>query len=135
MIYHITVSGTPVVTPRPRVLRSGITYTPKKAKIAQQRTAEEWRKKHKIRLSGPVEVTVYLFFTPPKSWTKKKQKAALEGTIYPTSHTCGDIDNLLKTVLDGLNGTAFVDDSQVVRVVVRMTYSTEARTEIAVRTL
>jgi Holliday junction resolvase RusA-like endonuclease len=36
-----------------------------------------------------------------------------------------DTDNLLKAVLDGLNGIAWADDSQVIRVSASKEYSTE----------
>ena len=39
-----------------------------------------------------------------------------------------DIDNLLKTVLDGLNGVAFRDDAQVCEVVASKRYAPAART-------
>jgi Holliday junction resolvase RusA-like endonuclease len=128
--YKITIPGAPVVTPRPRVLRNGTTYTPAKAKKKQMEIAETWRERYKIKLSGAVEIKVYFFFTPPKSWSKRKQRQALDGIIYPISHSCGDIDNLLKTALDGLNNVAYKDDSQVIKVVAGMEYSKNARTEI-----
>ena len=36
----------------------------------------------------------------PQSWSKKKQKMALSGEVKPT--TSPDIDNYLKSVLDGM---------------------------------
>ena len=33
--------------------------------------------------------------------------------FYPSRHPAGDLDNLLKTLLDTLKGFAFVDDNQV----------------------
>lgn len=43
-----------------------------------------------------------------------------------------DIDNLEKAVLDALNGVAWHDDSQVVRVVKSKSYGTEARTTVRI---
>lgn len=38
---------------------------------------------------------------------------ALEATFYRETYVTADVDNLLKVVLDGLNGVMFVDDRQV----------------------
>ena len=43
-----------------------------------------------------------------------------------------DIDNLVKIVLDGLNGVAFMDDKQVIELYAIKRYSIEPRTEIMV---
>lgn len=43
----------------------------------------------------------------------------LEAEHYPPSALRGDIDNYLKLVMDGLNGAAYVDDSQIRLVVTR----------------
>lgn len=127
----IRVPGAPVVTPRPRVMK-GYTYIPKKAKQAQQNIAIEWKKLHLKPLSGAVMIDVRFKFAPPKSWPKWKKTAAIERRIYPTSHAVGDIDNLLKTCQDGLNGIAYVDDAQIVRAVVRADYAPEAETIITI---
>ena len=58
---------------------------------------------------APVEVLVTAYIEPPKSWSKKKRE-----TAYGKPHTKKpDADNIVKSVLDGLNGIAYNDDSQV----------------------
>ena len=44
-----------------------------------------------------------------------------------------DLDNVLKAVLDGLNGIAFVDDSQVVNVCMAKHYDLTPRVAVTVR--
>jgi Holliday junction resolvase RusA-like endonuclease len=76
--------------------------------------------------SSPMETAVALNITVnkpvPQSWSKKKQKMALSGEVKPT--TKPDIDNYLKSVLDGCNGILFKDDSQVTYVTASKVYST-----------
>lgn len=50
-------------------------------------------------------------FPIPKSWPRAKKAEALAGKLPPGKP---DIDNILKVVLDGLNGIAYEDDKQVV---------------------
>lgn len=65
------------------------------------------------------------FFMPiPVSWSKAKKEAATKGDVLPT--TKPDIDNLAKCVLDALNGIAYRDDNQVVRLEVSKFYGEPA---------
>lgn len=58
------------------------------------------------KLNGPIGCSLIFLFTRPKSHTKKQRQCGW--------HTGkGDIDNLVKAVLDSLNGIAFDDDKQV----------------------
>ena len=59
----------------------------------------------------------------PQSWSKKKRAAALAGEIQP--QTKPDCDNLVKVVLDALNGVAYNDDRQVIYVACRKKYAEE----------
>jgi Holliday junction resolvase RusA-like endonuclease len=56
----------------------------------------------------------------PKSWSQKKQAAALCGSLLPTSKPDGD--NYAK-MLDALNHIAWIDDAQIVDLRVRKFYS------------
>lgn len=56
--------------------------------------------------AGPVAVSVGFSFCAPKSVRDPLQR--------PVSRRCGDIDKLVRAVLDGLTGVAFVDDTQVI---------------------
>lgn len=59
----------------------------------------------------------------PQSWSKKKRAAALSGEILPKVKP--DCDNLIKVVLDALNGVAYNDDRQVIYVACRKKYAEE----------
>lgn len=84
-------------------------YTPPKTVAAEKAIAEAWEGMPKFE--GPVRVDLSF---------------AVDGTsitITPvdlmdpiTKPLRGDIDNYMKTVLDGLNGVAWDDDIQVVQV-------------------
>ena len=74
-------------------------------------------------------VKVVAVFPIPKSWSLKKQKAAKEGVVRPT--TKPDWDNIAKLV-DGVNGVVWRDDSQIVSGSVEKVYgaSPELRVEV-----
>lgn len=93
---------------------------------------------------GPWEGHVALGFEamwlPPASWSQKKRVAAASGAAYNGTGVLRpakkpDIDNVLKSVLDGLNGIVFVDDVQVVDLLpCRKSYSTRDELIITVET-
>ena len=64
------------------------------------------------------------FFKPPKSISKKKRAEMLEGKIWPAKKP--DSDNIAKVVLDALNGIAYHDDTQIIRLSVIKAYKEEA---------
>ena len=57
----------------------------------------------------------------PKSTPKSRKAAMLEKIIQHTKKP--DLDNLQKAVLDALNGTAWEDDSQIVRITAEKKYT------------
>lgn len=126
-----TIVGTPTPKGRPRFTRTGHAYTPAKTKVAEQGVLAAYLVASRNRQPhvGPVVVTIVAIFEPPTSWSLKKKQRALSGGIAHTSKP--DLDNLVK-IIDGLNGRAWVDDSQIVRVIAEKAYGHTARTEIAI---
>lgn len=68
-----------------------------------------------------LSVRIFAYLSIPKSVSKKKRTAMLEGLIRPTKKP--DHDNIGKIVCDALNGIAYRDDAQIVDSLVRKFYS------------
>ena len=80
-----------------------------------------------------LKVWIQAFFEIPKSSTKARKNAMMEGKILPDKKP--DIDNIAKAVLDALNGVAYRDDTQVVELQMRKKYSDRPRLEICIEKL
>ena len=64
-------------------------------------------------LEGPIRLTGRFLFTVPKSWSKKKREAALNGKVRPVGKP--DLSNCEKQLEDALTKAGiWCDDSQVV---------------------
>lgn len=104
MTYTITVKGEPVPKARPRVV-NGHAFTPAKTKHQEAEIALEWVRKYgNVKTDKPIYVEVLFCMRKPKGKT----------TLHVQKRP--DIDNLIKTVLDGLNDVAYNDDKQVFRI-------------------
>lgn len=101
--YNLEINTRPFPKERPRLCRNRLVYTPIKTRNFENMIAYEWKKKYKnLILKGAVKLDLVFVFKKAKTCKK-------------TLHTQRpDIDNLLKSILDGLNKVAFVDDCQVV---------------------
>lgn len=126
------IPGTPVAKGRPRFVNRGRfvqTYTPDKT-ASYENLVKLYCPTH-YKLSGPLRAEFHFFFPVPKSVSKKKRAEMLNGMERPTKKP--DLDNCIKSILDALNGIAFDDDSQVVKVVAEKWYSEEPRAEVFLR--
>ena len=108
---HFTVPGNPVGKARPRFTR-GRAYTPAKTQEYEQIVAAAAYEAIKTPLPGPLRVTLFCWFEIPQSLSAPKKSARLS-----THHVQKpDIDNVIKSVTDGMNGIAYADDSQIAEV-------------------
>lgn len=126
-----SVEGEPVAKARPRMTRTGHVYTPKKTADAEERIRNAFLKKIKkadIPKDAKVELMIDFFFTPPKSAGLKK----CEEMYFTGRDKKPDIDNLCKTVMDALNGIAFKDDSQIVKLRANKVYGRVSGTTVEV---
>lgn len=132
------IPGVPVAKGRPKFARRGAfvtTYTPEKTASYENLVkvkAEEAMSGRQI-LEGAVAVVIWLYVTPPASWSQKKQREALAGSIFPTSKP--DVDNVVKGIFDACNDIVWRDDKQACDVIVKKRYAETARATVQVREL
>lgn len=90
-----TVPGKPQGKQRPRLGKGGRVYTPSATK----------RYEHMVAWAA--------LGARPREWSKQG-RFVVEVTMYFADLRRRDVDNVLKGILDGMNGVLYEDDSQVV---------------------
>ena len=125
------VPGTPVPKARPRVTRRG-TYTPKKTRAYEQAVYTAWKEQSGVSFPAgtPLVAYVYVHFPIPSSLSKKRQQ---ELVGKPHTKQRGDLDNVVKSVLDALNTYAFPDDSAVCAIVAIKDYQPKPTTTVIIQ--
>lgn len=132
------IPGAPVGKGRPKFARRGnfvTAYTPEKTASYENlvKVKAEEAMAGRPAFEGAVSVVIWLYVTPPTSWSQKKQRAALEGAIFPTSKP--DVNNVVKGIFDACNDIVWRDDKQACDVTVRKRYATTARATVQVKEL
>lgn len=122
--FEIVIPGEPVPKGRPRVGR-GRVYTPEKTRAYERLIREYLRAKQARPLNGPLRVTIEAYRPIPKSMSKTDKALALLEKVRPV--TKPDLDNYVKSVLDGCNGILYEDDNVVCEIVARKYYSDNPR--------
>ena len=124
---QFTIPGPPIGKGRPRFSSVGgrpRSYTPAVTRdyesLIAARAAEAMAGREPLQT--PLTVYIYASMSVPLSWSKAKRQAALDGDIYPARP---DVDNIAKTVLDGMQGVVFENDSQVTYLKVSKKYADE----------
>lgn len=127
------VPGEPVAKGRPRFVRAtGKAITPEKTARYEQLVQLSYMQQvgQSVMLEGPLSANITAYFAIPKSVSNRKKQQMLEGNVYPTKKP--DTDNLAKIILDSLNGFAYGDDKDIVRLSVKKYWSDRPRVEVKV---
>lgn len=122
------VSGKPQGKARPRFdSRHKITYTPEKTRSYEALVRTSYLSQCRLDppLRGAVKASIIAYFPIPKSATKAEREKMLAGKVRPMVKP--DMDNIIKVILDALNGYAYKDDAVVVEVVAEKWYSDTPR--------
>ena len=109
-------------------------YDPKKVSVYKKQLAMMCKFQYKDQpLSGQLTVNLKFYRHVQSSVSKKERKLRLIGAHRPTVKP--DVDNYIKSTLDGLNGLLWGDDNQIVKIVAEKFYSDRPRIEIEVERL
>ena len=130
------VDADPVGKQRARYVKRGnfvSTYTPDKT-----RNYETLIKAAAIEAMGssepletPINLYLYIRAPIPKSLSKKRLEACLNGLEKPIKKP--DASNVLKSVEDAMNGVVYKDDSQIVNIHVTKVYCSLPGVDICVK--
>lgn len=108
-VIKIVVPGRPVPKARPRLGKRGNVYTPTRTKEYEQLVG--WCAKQHIQETIDGDIALHI-------------KVYVKNNIFP------DIDNIAKSIMDGLNGVAYKDDKQVSCLTVQRIKGNEEKVEI-----
>ena len=135
---HFKIEGKPVPQGRPRAVRMGAgvrMYDPPKSKVYKQMVAAKVRSYMKINgiqtITEPLAVHLNFYFTPPKSYSKKRIRAIEAKEELFTKKP--DVDNLAKSILDSCNNLLFKDDSQIIGLTIGKHYGHEDYVDVKVQ--
>ena len=99
----------PIPKGRPRVNTKNLNvYTPKRTADYEEAVAWHYKKYDGTLHSGPLKLTVRFYFRGDKSKPHTKVP---------------DLDNLLKALMDAINGVAWADDKQVTDIIASKHYA------------
>jgi Holliday junction resolvase RusA-like endonuclease len=114
MIISFIVPGFPEGKRRPRFARVGKnvrTYNPEKDKARENAICIAYREAAVGvgPYAGPIIIAIDAMYAKPKSWSEKRKSKHEYKTSRP------DADNVGKLCCDALNGIAYLDDAQIIR--------------------
>lgn len=131
---ELVINGKPFGKQRPRVMKNGITYTPKETTNYETLVKQLYITYNGgIFLEGALKIKILAYFEIPKSTPKKNIPLMVNGNIRPIKKP--DMDNIYKIIADSLNGIAYHDDSQIVQAEVDKYYSYQPRVEVIITEL
>jgi len=106
-------------------------YTPKKTRIYEKSViAQAIVHKFDQPLECAMSVRLMFFLPIPVAFSKKKRADAISGALRLTKKP--DIDNLIKSILDPLNGIFWKDDKQIVAIRAEKYYGEQPCVEVEI---
>lgn len=105
----IVIPGRPVPKARPRLGKGGHVYTPARTKQYEELVA--WKTKEVIKEPFTGNIAIYI-------------KVYVKNNVFP------DLDNIAKSILDGMNKVAYHDDKQVSCLVIQRIKGQEEKVEV-----
>ena len=131
---QFAVMGEPQGKGRPKFTKKGHTYTPEKTAAYEKAAALAYKRRYygeSFEKGVPLEMRIRAYCKVPQSASKAKKADMLSGRIRPTKTP--DADNIAKIICDALNGVAYHDDAQIVRIAVEKYYSAAGYVEVALK--
>lgn len=130
-----TVIGVPKPKGRPRFFRRGEhvgSYTPQQTRSFEANVlTQSVGFKPAQPLEQALALTLRFYIPPTKTMMKKKSlKELIEGEVLPVV-VKPDLDNLVKSVVDALNGVFWLDDKQIYELTATKLYSFNPRVDIS----
>lgn len=126
---YFEIVGNPKGKQRPRHNKYTV-YTPGESKDYEKLVATLYKLNRGEMLEGNLKLVIEAYYKIPKS-SSKKDKLMMEQQIKRPALK-PDIDNVVKIIMDGLNGVAYKDDCQVVCVVANKYYSHEPKVAVSI---
>jgi Holliday junction resolvase RusA-like endonuclease len=133
---EFTVYGEPKAKARPQFTRSGHAYTKKDTVLYENLVRLSYIEQvgeYVFPAEVPLAVSVICFFSIPKSTPKRMLDDMRSERVFRTKKP--DLDNVVKSVTDGLLGVAYLDDSQICNLVATKRYSANPRVEVVITQL
>ena len=130
MRWDFTVPGEPRGKGRPRFSRqSGRAYTPRETEVYENLVGLTFRQAYPDQkpVVGNLELWINAYYGIPQSWSMKKQKAS----VGKYCRKKPDGDNIIKAICDGLNGVAYLDDTQIVEIHIVRCYSIYGHVDVS----
>lgn len=117
----LIIPGIPIAKARPKFSVQGgfaRAYTPAKTRNYEELVAWHGKLAFPEPLDGPLFFDLLFVLPIPASTPKKRLQALIDGGHIKKP----DLDNLCKSLADGLNGIAYHDDSQIAELRARKVY-------------
>lgn len=115
---------------RPRMTRRGRAYTPKATHDYEKLVQDYYRENSSDYYECAIKMSLTFYMPIPKSISRKKRAMMESGEIRCTTHK--DLDNMAKSLTDGLNGVAYEDDCLITELHIKKRYGASVGTEMVI---